>query len=80
MLNKQKLLTTIVLNAFVGWYSIFKNMHGMSNIKFANAQQAKEWQYTYNVTLQHIHMMFIPFQLSQQPDTILLKHSDFIGI
>jgi len=52
----------------------------MSNIKFTNAQQAKDWQCTYNVTLWHIRIMFIPSQLSQQPDTILLKHSDFMGI
>ena len=40
-------------------------MHGMSNIKFANAQQAKDWQCTYNVTLWHFRMMFIPSQLPQ---------------
>jgi hypothetical protein len=55
-------------------------MHGMSNIKFANAQQAKDWQCTYNVISWHIRMTFIPSQLSQQPDIILLTHSDFMGI
>ena len=55
----------ILLSAFVCWHSKCKNTHSMSNIKFVNAQQAKDWQYTYNVTFWHIHMMFIPSQPSQ---------------